>query len=214
MDTHGDWTRALRQMWLWPVAVLVGFPIGGYIADLIVGGVDSVGAALAAGLIAGAIFGAAEWFVLRRWVSWIWIPATAAGTAAGLAAGVYALWPTERDIVVVPLKMPTHTSPSGMRFVLLRGGDFQMGSLSEEEGREKDERRHAENEAPRQQHGGDRDIHERACDRDPQLVARHLGHPLQPGDASDRQQGDVARFDAVSPRRERVTELVQHDTAE
>lgn len=87
MDTHGDWTRALRQMWLWPVAVLVGFPIGGYVADLIVGGVDSVGAALAAGLIAGAIIGAAEWFALRRWISWLWVPATSAGMAGGLAAG-------------------------------------------------------------------------------------------------------------------------------
>jgi hypothetical protein len=87
MDTHGDWTRALRQTWLWPVAVLVGFPIGGYIADLIVGGVDSVGAALAAGLIAGAIIGAAEWFALRRWISWLWVPATSAGMAGGLATG-------------------------------------------------------------------------------------------------------------------------------
>jgi hypothetical protein len=87
MDAHGDWTRALRQMWLWPVAVLVGFPIGGYIADLVVGGVDSVGAALAAGLIAGAIIGAAEWFALRRWISWLWVPATSAGMAVGLATG-------------------------------------------------------------------------------------------------------------------------------
>jgi hypothetical protein len=46
-----------------------------------------VGAALAAGFIAGAIIGAAEWFALRRWVSWLWIPATIAGMAAGLTAG-------------------------------------------------------------------------------------------------------------------------------
>ncbi|GAA2663459.1 hypothetical protein GCM10010307_83720 [Streptomyces vastus] len=74
-------------MWLWPVAILVGFPIGGLVADLVVGGVDSVGAALAAGLIAGAIIGAAEWFALRQWVSWLWIPATSVGMAVGLAAG-------------------------------------------------------------------------------------------------------------------------------
>ena len=53
------------------MAVLLGFPIGGLIADLVVNGVDSVGAALAAGLIAGAIIGAAEWFALRTWVSWL-----------------------------------------------------------------------------------------------------------------------------------------------
>lgn len=74
-------------MRLWPVAILVGFPIGGYVADLVVDGVDSVGAALAGGIIAGAIIGAAEWFALRRWISWLWIPATCAVTAVGLAAG-------------------------------------------------------------------------------------------------------------------------------
>jgi hypothetical protein len=74
-------------MWLWPLAVLIGFPIGGFIADLVVDGVDSVGTAVAGGLIAGAVIGAAEWFVLRRWVSWLWIPATSMGMAVGLAAG-------------------------------------------------------------------------------------------------------------------------------
>jgi hypothetical protein len=54
---------------------------------VVVDGVDSVGAAVAGGLIAGAIAGAAEWFALRRWVSWLWIPATTVGMAAGLAAG-------------------------------------------------------------------------------------------------------------------------------
>jgi len=87
LDTQGDWTSTARRMWLWPVAILVGFPIGGFIADVVVDGVDSVGAALAGGLIAGAIIGAAEWFAMRRWVSWLWIPATSAGMAVGLAAG-------------------------------------------------------------------------------------------------------------------------------
>ena len=87
MDTKDDRTSAARLTWLWPVAILVGFPIGGLIADLVVDGVDSVGAALAAGVIAGAIIGAAEWFALRQWVSWLWILATIAGLAGGLAAG-------------------------------------------------------------------------------------------------------------------------------
>jgi hypothetical protein len=87
MDTRGNWTSTARRMWLWPVAILVSFPIGGLIADLVVDGVDSVGAALAGGLIAGAIIGAAEWFALRQWVSWPWIVATIAGMAVGLAAG-------------------------------------------------------------------------------------------------------------------------------
>ena len=87
MATQGDWRKAARQIWLWPVSILIGFPIGGYVADLVVDGADSVGGALAAGLIAGAIIGAAEWFALRRRVSWLWIPATTAGMAVGLTAG-------------------------------------------------------------------------------------------------------------------------------
>lgn len=56
-------------------------------ADLVVDGVDSVRDAILAGLIAGAIIGTAQWFVVRRWVSWLWLPATTAGMAVGLAAG-------------------------------------------------------------------------------------------------------------------------------
>jgi hypothetical protein len=111
MDTEGNrastarstWLRPGRHPgWLWPIAVLLGFPIGGLIADLVVDGVDSVGAALVAGLIAGAIIGAAEWFALRKWVSWLWIPATTVGLAVGLAAGAALVdYGTERGDVVL-----------------------------------------------------------------------------------------------------------------
>jgi hypothetical protein len=87
MEMRSDVTSTARRMWLWAVAILVSVPIGGYIADLVVDGVDSVGAALTGGLIVGAIIGAAEWFALRRRVSWLWIPATIAGMAVGLVAG-------------------------------------------------------------------------------------------------------------------------------
>jgi hypothetical protein len=87
IETQTDLMTTVRRMWLWPVLILIGFPIGGYVAHLVVDGVDSVRAALAAGLIAGVIIGAAEWVALRRLVSWLWIPATTAGMAVGLAAG-------------------------------------------------------------------------------------------------------------------------------
>jgi hypothetical protein len=74
-------------VWLWPVAILVSFPIGGYLADLVVDGVDSMGAALVGGLIAGLVIGAAEGFALRRWVSWLWIAATSIRMAADLTVG-------------------------------------------------------------------------------------------------------------------------------
>ena len=74
-------------VWAWPLAILLGFPIGGLIADVIVGPVDSFGAALAGGLISGAVIGAAPWFALRRLVPWLWIAATSVGMAVGLAVG-------------------------------------------------------------------------------------------------------------------------------
>jgi hypothetical protein len=102
MGTQGDWMSTARRTWLWLVAILVGFPIGGYIADLVVDGVDSVGAALAGGLIAGAVIGAAQWFALRQWVSWLWIPATSVGMALGLAAGAALVdYGTDRGDVVL-----------------------------------------------------------------------------------------------------------------
>jgi hypothetical protein len=78
---------ARPPVWAWPLASLLGFPIGGLIANLIVGAVDSVGAALAGGLIAGAVVGTAQWLALRSVVPWLWIPATSLGMAAGLGVG-------------------------------------------------------------------------------------------------------------------------------
>jgi hypothetical protein len=86
-DAQDDWRPVAGRLWVWPVAVLVSFPIGGLLADLVVDGVDSVGAALVGGLIAGVVIGAAEWFALRQWISWLWIPATSIGMAAGLTVG-------------------------------------------------------------------------------------------------------------------------------
>ena len=74
-------------IWAWPVAALIGFPIGGLIANVVVGPVDSVGAALAGGLLAGAVIGVAQWLALRQLVPWIWVVATSVGMAAGLTVG-------------------------------------------------------------------------------------------------------------------------------
>jgi hypothetical protein len=87
METRSDPTSTAPVTWRWPAANLIGFPVGGYIADLAVNGVDSVGAALLVGVIVGAVVGAAQWFVLRQHVSWLWVPATTVGMAVGLVAG-------------------------------------------------------------------------------------------------------------------------------
>jgi hypothetical protein len=103
VQTRSNWRKTARRMWLWPVAILLSLPIGGLVADLVINGVDSVGTALAGGLIAGAVIGAAGWFVLRKRISWLWIPATAVGMAVGLAAGAalvdYGI--TRGDVVLI-----------------------------------------------------------------------------------------------------------------
>jgi len=80
-------TLSQPRVWAWPLAALLGFPIGGYVANLTVGAVDSVGAAIAGGLIAGAVVGAAQWVALRQVVPWLWIAATSLGMGVGLAIG-------------------------------------------------------------------------------------------------------------------------------
>jgi hypothetical protein len=79
--------RSRPPLWAWPLAILIGFPIGGLIANAVVGPIDSVATALAGGLLAGAVIGAAQWLALRRLVPWVWIAATSIGMAVGLAAG-------------------------------------------------------------------------------------------------------------------------------
>ena len=80
--------RALR--WL---PSFVGFPIGGFIAELIVGPIDAVGAGLIGGAISGVILGAAQAWSLgwtgaaaRRWTL-----ATGLGFAGGIAIGAAAV---------------------------------------------------------------------------------------------------------------------------
>ena len=84
----GVHAAAVRRLpWAWPIAILVGFPIGGLVANLIVGKVDTAAAALAGGLIAGGIIGAAQWLALRPLVPGLWVVATSVGMAAGLTIG-------------------------------------------------------------------------------------------------------------------------------
>jgi hypothetical protein len=76
-----------RPWYRW-ILTASAFPPAGYLAHLIVGRVDSVPAAVASGLIAGAGIGAAQWVLLRRRdMTPLWIPATAVGLGSGLAAG-------------------------------------------------------------------------------------------------------------------------------
>lgn len=78
---------ATRPLLRW-AATFAAFPLGGLAAHLLVGPVDTAGAAAVGGLVTGAAVGAAQWWALRpdgpragRWV-----PASALGLALALTA--------------------------------------------------------------------------------------------------------------------------------
>jgi len=48
----------------------------------------------------------------------------------------------------------------------------------------------------------------------PQFLQRFLRQTFQPSYAPDRQQSDISRFDTITGRRQRMSELVQHHTRE
>src|SRR5687768_16563231 len=79
-------TTPARFWFLWAFAFL-GFPIGGLIANNIVGPVTTTTRAAIAGAITGAILGAVQWVVLRSRLPlpFGWIIATSVGMSLGLA---------------------------------------------------------------------------------------------------------------------------------
>jgi len=84
-----SWQRIVLR-WM---PTFLGFPAGGLAAKLIIGPIDSVGAALAGGAISGAALGIAQWLGFRRsgLAPEPWVAATAAGMAIGLTAGASAV---------------------------------------------------------------------------------------------------------------------------
>ncbi|HEY5149342.1 MAG TPA: hypothetical protein VIJ23_05890 [Mycobacterium sp.] len=90
---RGQWLRSAAR---WMVTFL-GFPAGGLAAMLIVGPVDSIAAALAGGLVTGAIIGVVQAWGLRlgvdrgRGPAVAWVAATALGLMVGLGIGATAV---------------------------------------------------------------------------------------------------------------------------
>ena len=66
----------------------LGFPLGGWLAAVVVGPVHDPAAAAGAGAVAGAVIGLTQWWALRPMVGWRWPAVTSAGMAAGSAVAI------------------------------------------------------------------------------------------------------------------------------
>jgi hypothetical protein len=79
--------RGLIGRWL---LAFLGFPIGGGIAFLLIGAVDSPLKGIIGGLVAGVAIGGAQWLALRhrQLLDMRWIAITAAGLAVGLGISI------------------------------------------------------------------------------------------------------------------------------
>ena len=77
------------RFFLWWILAFLGFPLGGFLALVLVGSMEGVVSGALGGALAGAVIGAAQWLVLRRYirVGPEWVLATALGVAIGDALG-------------------------------------------------------------------------------------------------------------------------------
>jgi hypothetical protein len=79
------------RFFLWWMLAFLGFPLGGFLALVLVGSVEGVVSGALGGALAGAVIGAAQWLVLRRYprvrIGPEWVVATALGVAIGDALG-------------------------------------------------------------------------------------------------------------------------------
>ncbi len=86
----------------WIIAV-IGFPIGGYVAQTVAGPAATIPAALVSGLIAGAVIGLAQGVALwlRRETLVVWVIGTASALAIALAAVTAAIGQIETSTEAV-----------------------------------------------------------------------------------------------------------------
>src|SRR5690349_21395725 len=91
-QTLGD-PRFNVKSWLLWTAAFVSFPLAGIAAQAAVGRINDAMAALAGGVIAGAVIGTGQWLAARRLLGdpLAWIAATAAAMGIGLLAGAWAV---------------------------------------------------------------------------------------------------------------------------
>jgi hypothetical protein len=114
------------RFFLWWMLAFLGFPLGGFLALVVVGSMEGMVSGALGGALAGAVIGAAQWLVLRRYmrVGPEWILATALGVAIGDALGALLTGAGTEigDLLIIGLA-------TGVAVGLLQWGLFLRGRL-------------------------------------------------------------------------------------
>jgi hypothetical protein len=114
------------RFFLWWMLAFLGFPLGGFLALVVVGSMEGMVSGALGGALAGAVIGAAQWLVLRRYmrVGPEWILATALGLAIGDALGALLTGAGTEigDLLIIGLA-------TGVAVGLLQWGLFLRGRL-------------------------------------------------------------------------------------
>jgi hypothetical protein len=112
------------SFWLMWFVAFAGFPIGGLLANLIVGPATGTVNAALGGAITGAVLGLVQWLVLWKpfAMSPAWIIATCVGTAAGLAAGAALLGSETGDVTLLQRACITGLSVGAAQGLVLAAG--------------------------------------------------------------------------------------------
>jgi hypothetical protein len=114
------------RFFLWWMLAFLGFPLGGFLALVVVGSMEGAVSGALGGALAGAVIGAAQWLVLRRYmrVGPEWILATALGLAIGDALGALITGAGTEigDLLIIGLA-------TGVAVGLLQWGLFLRGRL-------------------------------------------------------------------------------------
>jgi hypothetical protein len=111
------------RFFLWWMLTFLGFPVGGFLALLVVGPVEGAVSGALGGALAGAVIGAAQWLVLRRYlrVGPEWILATALGVAIGDALGALLTGAGTRIGALLITGLATGVAVGLLQWWLLRG---------------------------------------------------------------------------------------------
>ncbi|KQM80915.1 hypothetical protein [Agromyces sp. Leaf222] len=110
------------------IPTFLAFPLGGLLAMLTVGSVADPLTGLAAGAIAGAVVGGAQWLALGRADDWRWLVATVVGLAGGAAVSVALFGPPVTPAAAALTGLVTGVLVGGAQAVAL-GARLRVGAL-------------------------------------------------------------------------------------